>query len=99
MRFRMLANEAKRLVLRQERIMTSSRANASPLRQRMIDDSRMRQLSPKTQDTYLRTVRESICTSGRRLRLRILASAHHRVPFRLMFGVNLFLCCLNIRGI
>ena len=38
--------------------MTSSQTNASPLRQRMIDDMRMRQLSPKTQDTYLRIVRE-----------------------------------------
>jgi len=34
------------------RIMTSSQANASPLRQRMIDDMRMRKLTPKTQDTY-----------------------------------------------
>ena len=38
--------------------MTSSPANASPLRQRMIDDMRMRQLSPKTQANYLRIVRE-----------------------------------------
>lgn len=38
--------------------MTSLPANASPLRQRMIDDMRMRQLSPKTQDTYLHIVRE-----------------------------------------
>ena len=38
--------------------MTSSQTNASPLRQRMIDDMRMRQLSPKMQDTYLRIVRE-----------------------------------------
>ena len=37
--------------------MTSSQTNASPLRQRMIDDMRMR-LSPKTQDTYLRIVGE-----------------------------------------
>lgn len=32
--------------------------NVSPLRQRMIDDMRMRQLSPKTQANYLRIVRE-----------------------------------------
>jgi hypothetical protein len=38
--------------------MTSSQANASPLRQRMIDDMRMRQLAPKTQEAYLRIVRE-----------------------------------------
>src|SRR6476661_3962202 len=30
----------------------------SPLRQRMIDDMRMRQLSPKTQHQYLRAVRQ-----------------------------------------
>src|SRR3954454_8568619 len=39
------------------RIMTSQ-PNVSPLRQRMIDDMRMRQLSPKTQANYLRIVRE-----------------------------------------
>ena len=38
--------------------MTSSPANASPLRQRMIDDMRMRQLAPKTQESYLHIVRE-----------------------------------------
>jgi site-specific recombinase XerD len=47
------------------RIMTSSQANASPLRQRMIDDMRMRQLAPKTQDTYLRIVREFARFLGR----------------------------------
>jgi len=45
--------------------MTSSQANASPLRQRMIDDMRMRQLAPKTQDTYLRIVREFARFLGR----------------------------------
>ncbi|MCP3720307.1 site-specific integrase [Paraburkholderia sp. CNPSo 3281] len=38
--------------------MTSSQPAVSPLRQRMIDDMRMRQLSPKTQYAYLRFVRE-----------------------------------------
>ncbi|MGF6543377.1 tyrosine-type recombinase/integrase [Paraburkholderia youngii] len=38
--------------------MTSSQPAVSPLRQRMIDDMRMRQLSPKTQYAYLRVVRE-----------------------------------------
>jgi site-specific recombinase XerD len=47
------------------RIMTSLPANASPLRQRMIDDMRMRQLSPKTQDTYLHIVREFARFLGR----------------------------------
>jgi Phage integrase, N-terminal SAM-like domain len=45
--------------------MTSSQTNASPLRQRMTDDMRMRQLSPKTQDTYLRIVREFARFLGR----------------------------------
>ena len=38
--------------------MTSAQPTVSPLRQRMIDDMRMRQLSPKTQANYLRIVRE-----------------------------------------
>lgn len=45
--------------------MTSSRPNASPLRQRMTDDMLMRQLSPETQDTYLRVVREFARFLGR----------------------------------
>ena len=45
--------------------MTSLQANVSPLRQRMIDDMRMRQLSPKTQDIYLRIVREFARFLGR----------------------------------
>ena len=45
--------------------MTSLQANASPLRQRMIDDMRMRQLSPRTQATYLRIVREFARFLGR----------------------------------
>ena len=45
--------------------MTSPQANASPLRQRMIDDMPMRQLSPKTQDIYLRIVREFARSLGR----------------------------------
>jgi integrase/recombinase XerD len=38
--------------------MTHTSQGISPLRQRMIDDMRMRQLSPKTQASYLRIVRE-----------------------------------------
>jgi integrase len=45
--------------------MTSLPANASPLRQRMIDDMRMRQLAPKTQDTYLHIVSEFARFLGR----------------------------------
>ena len=45
--------------------MTSSQPTVSPLRQRMIDDMRMRQLSPKTQANYLRIVREFARYLGR----------------------------------
>ena len=38
--------------------MTQSTQTISPLRQRMIDDMRLRKLSPKTQTGYLRTVRQ-----------------------------------------
>ena len=37
--------------------MTSSTQTITPLRQRMIDDMRMRKLSPKTQDGYIRIVK------------------------------------------
>lgn len=39
-------------------IMSSSQRNARPLRQRATDRMRTHQRSPKTQDTYLRIVRE-----------------------------------------
>ena len=45
--------------------MTSSQSGVSPLRQRMIDDMRVRQLSPKTQANYLRIVREFTRYLGR----------------------------------
>jgi site-specific recombinase XerD len=45
--------------------MTSSQANASPLRQRMIDDMRMRKLSPQTQTGYIRVVRQFTGFLGR----------------------------------
>ncbi|RYD86612.1 MAG: integrase, partial [Sphingobacteriales bacterium] len=38
--------------------MTATTQTVSPLRQRMIDDMRMRKLSPKTQFSYIRTVRQ-----------------------------------------
>jgi site-specific recombinase XerD len=47
------------------RTMISLPANASPLRQRMVDDMRMRQLSPKTQAIYLHIMREFARTLGR----------------------------------
>ena len=37
--------------------MTSSIHSISPLRQRMLDDMRMRKLEPKTQSGYIRAVR------------------------------------------
>jgi site-specific recombinase XerD len=43
----------------------TSQPSVSPLRQRMIDDMRMRQLSPRTQATYLRIVREFARFLGR----------------------------------
>ncbi len=39
--------------------MNPSTQTINPLRQRMIDDMRMRKLSPKTQSHYLRAVRSS----------------------------------------
>jgi len=45
--------------------MTSSTQPISPLRQRMIDDMRMRKLSPKTQTAYLRAVRQFSLYLGR----------------------------------
>jgi integrase/recombinase XerD len=45
--------------------MTSSQPTVSPLRQRIIDDMRMRQLAPKTQAHYLRIVREFARYLGR----------------------------------
>jgi hypothetical protein len=36
--------------------MTESNKSISPLRQRMIDDMRLRKLSPKTQRNYIRSV-------------------------------------------
>jgi len=45
--------------------MTSSTRTITPLRQRMIDDMRMRKLSPKTQDGYIRVVRQFAGFLGR----------------------------------
>ena len=38
--------------------MDSTTQSASPLRQRMLDDMRMRKLEPKTQQAYVRAVRK-----------------------------------------
>jgi len=45
--------------------MTQSKQAVSPLRQRMIEDMRMRKLSPKTQSHYLRAVRRFAGFLGR----------------------------------
>ena len=45
--------------------MTTSTEVISPLRQRMIDDMRMRRLAPKTQEGYLRVVRQFTVFLGR----------------------------------
>jgi integrase/recombinase XerD len=45
--------------------MTSSTPTISPLRQRMIDDMRMRKLSPKTQASYIRVVKRFAGFLGR----------------------------------
>ena len=45
--------------------MTQSTQNTSPLRQRMIDDMRMRKLSPKTQTGYIRAMRRFTGFLGR----------------------------------
>ena len=44
---------------------TSSTHTMSPLRQRMLDDMRMRKLAPKTQSHYLRAVRQFVGFLGR----------------------------------
>jgi hypothetical protein len=38
--------------------MNDSPRKVSPLRQRMIEEMRMRQLAPKTRDAYIRAVRD-----------------------------------------
>ena len=45
--------------------MNTSTPKISPLRQRMIEDMRMRKLSPKTQSTYIRSVRRLAAYLGR----------------------------------
>src|SRR6478752_9943705 len=50
---------------RRNRAMTSPTQVISPLRQRMMDDMRMRRLAPTTQANYLRVVREFTIFLGR----------------------------------
>jgi integrase/recombinase XerD len=44
--------------------MSATTHTISPLRQRMIDDMRMRKLAPKTQTHYLRAVRQFCIVFG-----------------------------------
>ena len=53
----MFTSEATRLVHRQEQSHDPSTQFVTPLRQRMIDDMRMRKLEPKTRAGYIRAVR------------------------------------------
>lgn len=53
----MLRNEAIRLVQHRSSPLTEQTRPMSPLRQRMLDDMRMRKMSPKTQIGYVRAVR------------------------------------------
>ena len=46
-------------------VMTFSTHTISPLRQRMLDDMRMRKLSPKTQSSYIRVVKRFAGFLGR----------------------------------
>ena len=46
--------------------MNPSTPAVSPLRQRMLDDMRMRKLEPKTQDAYIRAVRKLAASSSAR---------------------------------
>src|SRR5437868_6037484 len=62
----MLWHEAIRLASRQEQsAMDSSLHGITPLRQRMIDDMRMRKLADKTQSDYIRVVRQFTGFLGR----------------------------------
>jgi hypothetical protein len=49
--------------------MNTTTPKVSPLRQRMIDDMRMRKLEPKTQSGYIRAVRHFTVWLGRSPRL------------------------------
>jgi hypothetical protein len=62
-----MKNEAIHLVLRRSRPITQSAQTISPLRQRMIDDIRLRQLSPKAQTGCIRAVKRYAGFLGRSL--------------------------------
>jgi site-specific recombinase XerD len=60
-----VGSEAIRLAFKQEQAMETRNLSISPLRQRVIDDMRMRKLDPKTQTTYIRAVRNFTKYLGR----------------------------------
>ena len=45
--------------------MTISKSNGTALRQRMIEDLQLRGLAPKTQEAYVRAVRQLAAYSGK----------------------------------
>ena len=61
----MLWHEAIRLASQQEQSHGLHQLRVSPLRQRMIDDMRMRKLADKTQSHYIRAVRQFAAFLGR----------------------------------
>src|SRR5258706_2142693 len=61
----MLGTRQSASFLNRSRAMTHTSQDISPLRQRLIDDMRMRKFAPKTQSTYLRAVREFARFLGR----------------------------------
>src|ERR1700731_1402631 len=61
----MLGTRQSASLLNRSRAMTHTSQDISPLRQRMIDDMRMRKLAPKTQAGYVRVVRQFTAFLGR----------------------------------
>src|ERR1700692_4272033 len=61
----MLGTRQSASFLNRSRAMTHTSQDISPLRQRMIDDMRMRKLAPKTQAGYVRVVRQFTAFLGR----------------------------------
>ena len=63
--------------------MTFSTHTISPLRQRMLDDMRMRKLSPKTQSGYIRVVKRFAGFPGAIARYR---QRRRFTPLSVVFG-------------
>src|SRR5258708_31873587 len=62
----MLGTRQSASFLNRSRAMTHTSQDISPLRQRLIDDMRMRKRAPKTQAGYVRVVRQFAAFPGRR---------------------------------